>query len=417
MSSKKAEKDLPTLLVIQTNDEDWIKLCSEYSSKFKVIQTTWDKIFLSSYSDLQYPVISIYPSDNPLYPSQKKVIENIKPDLLLIRNLVRYISSRIDSLPDYRNILYGFYHSNIPMINPLSAVIAEIEKPIMYGRLRKIRDKYGEKIFPLIKQYYYPNYSQIGVTPKVPYVLKVSYPHAGFGKIRINDYHDTEDIKSILALHKDYCAIEPYIDVDYELRIVFIAPNYYRVHKRQSMNWKVNFGMTNIREDCEMKPSWKKWIDLIYENYPDLLIFDIDALVDKNGKEYILEVNGSTQGLTPEHGEQDLEHMRDLVVRKMETIIGKDLLSKDNEAKKLFRENKNDIKISKNDNEKDTEIINLKNLVDDYKKKLKDSQNDYQEVLDELNIYKNKRNKISYPLIIIIFGIVILILSIYLYKR
>ena len=417
MSSKKAEKDLPTLLVIQTNDEDWIKLCSEYSSKFKVIQTTWDKIFLSSYSDLQYPVISIYPSDNPLYPSQKKVIENIKPDLLLIRNLVRYISSRIDSLPDYRNILYGFYHSNIPMINPLSAVIAEIEKPIMYGRLRKIRDKYGEKIFPLIKQYYYPNYSQIGVTPKVPYVLKVSYPHAGFGKIRINDYHDTEDIKSILALHKDYCAIEPYIDVDYELRIVFIAPNYYRVHKRQSMNWKVNFGMTNIREDCEMKPSWKKWIDLIYENYPDLLIFDIDALVDKNGKEYILEVNGSTQGLTPEHGEQDLEHMRDLVVRKMETIIGKDLLSKDNESKKLFRENKNDIKISKNDNEKDTEIINLKNLVDDYKKKLKDSENNYQEVLDELNIYKNKRNKISYPLIIIIFGIAILILSIYLYKR
>ena len=417
MSSKKAEKDLPTLLVIQTNDEDWIKLCSEYSSKFKVIQTTWDKIFLSSYSDLQYPVISIYPSDNPLYPSQKKVIENIKPDLLLIRNLVRYISSRIDSLPDYRNILYGFYHSNIPMINPLSAVIAEIEKPIMYGRLRKIRDKYGEKIFPLIKQYYYPNYSQIGVTPKVPYVLKVSYPHAGFGKIRINDYHDTEDIKSILALHKDYCAIEPYIDVDYELRIVFIAPNYYRVHKRQSMNWKVNFGMTNIREDCEMKPNWKKWIDLIYENYPDLLIFDIDALVDKNGKEYILEVNGSTQGLTPEHGEQDLEHMRDLVVRKMETIIGKDLLSKDNEAKKLFRENKNDIKISKNDNEKDTEIINLKNLVDDYKKKLKDSENNYQEVLDELNIYKNKRNKISYPLIIFIFGIAILILSIYLYKR
>ena len=182
MSSKKAEKDLPILLVIQTNDEDWIKLCSEYSSKFKVIQTTWDKIFLSSYSDLQYPVISIYPSDNPLYPSQKKVIENIKPDLLLIRNLVRYISSRIDSLPDYRNILYGFYHSNIPMINPLSAVIAEIEKPIMYGRLRKIRDKYGEKIFPLIKQYYYPNYSQIGVTPNVPYVLKVSYPHAGLAK-------------------------------------------------------------------------------------------------------------------------------------------------------------------------------------------------------------------------------------------
>ena len=77
MSSKKIEKDLPTLLVIQTNDEDWVKLCSEYSSKFKVIQTTWDKIFLSSYSDSQYPMISIYPSDNPLYPSQKILINNL----------------------------------------------------------------------------------------------------------------------------------------------------------------------------------------------------------------------------------------------------------------------------------------------------------------------------------------------------
>ena len=410
MSSKKIEKDLPTLLVIQTKDEDWVKLCSEYSSKFKVIQTTWDKIFLSSYSDLQYPMISIYDSDNP---SQKIIIDNIKPNLLLIRNLVRSISPRIDSTPDYRNILYGFYHSNVPMINELSAIIAEIEKPIMYGRLRKIRDKYGEKIFPLIKQYYYPNYSQIGVTPNVPYVLKVSFPHAGLGKIRINDYHDTEDIKSILALHKDYCAIEPFIDVDYELRIVFIAPNYYRVHKRQSMNWKVNFGMTNIREDCEMKPNWKKWIDLIYENYPDLLIFDIDALVDKNGKEYILEVNGSTQGFTPEHGDQDLEHMRDLVVRKMETILGEELLNKDNEAKKLFIENKKDEKIYKNDNEKDTEIINLKNLVDDYKKKLKVYENNYLEILDELNTYKNKGNKISFQIIIFVISNIILILGIY----
>ena len=414
MSYKKNEKDLPTLLVIQTKDEDWVKLCSEYSSKFKVIQTTWDRIFLSSYSDLKYPMISIYDSDNP---SKKNIIDNIKPSLLLIRNLVRSISPRIDSLPDYRNILYGFYHSNVPMINEISAVIAEIEKPIMYGRLRKIRDKYGEKIFPLIKQYYYPNYSQIGVTPDVPYVLKVSYPHAGLGKIRINDYHDTEDIKSILALHKDYCAIEPFIDVDYELRIVFIAPNYYRVHKRQSMNWKVNFGMTNIREDCEMKPNWKKWIDLIYENYPDLLIFDIDALVDKNGKEYILEVNGSTQGFTPEHGDQDLEHMRDLVVRKMETILGEELLNKDNEAKKLFIENKNNVEIYKNDDEKDTEIVNLKNLVDDFKKKLKESENNYLEILDELNTYKDKGNKKSFQLILFIISIIILIIGIYLFMK
>ena len=423
--AEKNIKNLPTLLVIQTNDEDWAKLCSEYSSKFQVIQTTWDKIYLSSYSDSNFPEITIYPSNNPIYPYQKKIIQNIKPNLILIRNLVRSISPRLDLTPDYRNILYGFYHSNIPMINPLSAVIAEIEKPIMYGRLRKIRDKYGEKIFPLITQYYYPNYSQICITPKVPYVLKVSYPHAGFGKIRIKDHHDTEDIRSILALHKDYCAIEPLIDVDYELRIVFIAPNYYRVHKRQSMNWKVNFGMTNIREDCQMKPRWKKWIDLIYKNYPDMLIFDIDALVDKNGKEYILEVNGSTQGFTPEHENQDLEHMRDLVVRKMEVILGEELLNKENEAKILFKETESEneiINIEKNENqnEKETEIINLKNEVDDYKRKLNDYEKNYEELLEELNIYKKEKKKKWLQLPNIIFfslNIFILILCIYFFKK
>ena len=46
---------IPTLLVIASiNDENWVQLCSEYSTQFRVIQTTWDKISLSSYSDKKY---------------------------------------------------------------------------------------------------------------------------------------------------------------------------------------------------------------------------------------------------------------------------------------------------------------------------------------------------------------------------
>ena len=411
MSSINNTKDLPTLLVIaSTSEEDWVQLCSEYSSKFRVIQTTWDKISLSSYSDTKYPMISIYPNQNPLYPSQKKIFNDIKPSLVLIRNLARYISSKLELVPDFRNILYGFYHSNVPMINELSAIMAEIEKPIMYGRLRKIRDIYGEKNFPLIQQYYYPNYSEICITPKAPYVLKVSFPHAGYGKIRVKDHHEIDDLRSILALHKDYCSIEPLIDVDYELRIVFIAPNYYRVHKRSSLNWKVNYGMSNIREECEMKPEWKKWIDLIYKNYPDMLIFDIDALVDKNGKEYILEVNGSSQGFAPEHGKQDLEHLRDLVIRKMEIILGQELLNEDNEAKKLFNENDNKLNIIDKNYEKDTEIINLKNLVDDLKKKL-DYSNEKSRQLLKKNENGTKR------IFLYILNLIILLIGIFFFIK
>ena len=411
MSEKNKNEPLPTLLVIaSTTEEDWVQLCSEYSSHFRVIQTTWDKISFSSYSDSKHPMVSIYPNNHPKYEDQKVIQNNIKPDLVLIRNLARYISAKIETVPDFRNILYGFYHSNIPMINELSAIIAELEKPIMYGRLRKIRDLYGEKNFPLIQQYYYPNYSEIVVTPNAPYVLKVSYPHAGYGKIRVKDHHDIDDLRSILALHKDYISIEPLIDVDYELRIVFIAPNYYRVHKRTSLNWKVNYGMSNIREECEMKPEWKKWVDLIYKTYPDMLTFDIDALVDKNGKEYILEINGSSQGFAPEHGKQDLAHLRDLVVRRMEVIIGKDLLKEDNETKILFKEEKI-INQKEFNYDKDTEIVNLKNLVDDYKIQLKQIQNKNNDLLKNDEKYRKFMNyfwQIVSLIIIIVSGVFVL---------
>ena len=413
MSSKSKKEHVPTLLVIASkNEENWVNLCSEYSNQFRVIQTTWDKISLSSYSDSKYPIVNVYQNVNPSNSEENDIKNNIKPDLVLIRNLARYISGKIETVPDFRNVLYGFYHSNIPMINELSAIFAELEKPIMYGRLRKIRDIYGEKNFPLIQQYYYPNYSEICVTPSAPYVVKVSFPHAGYGKIRVKDYHDLDDIRSIIALHKDYVAIEPLIDVDYELRIVFIAPNYYRAHKRSSLNWKVNFGMSNIREDCEMKPEWKKWIDLIYKTYPDMLTFDIDALVDKNGKEYILEVNGSSQGFAPEHGNQDLEHLRDLVIRKMEIILNKDLLKSDNEAKKLFKD-ENKINIKDINYEKDTEIVNLKNTLDDYRCNLNNMRNKYKVLKERYESNENKKKNY----LIFLLNIIIIALGVYIFKN
>ena len=178
------------------------------------------------------------------------------------------------------------------------------------------------------------------------------------------------------------------------------------------MNWKVNFGMSNIREDCEMKPEWKKWIDLIYKTYPDMLTFDIDAIVDKKGKEYILEVNGSTQGFTPEHGQQDLEHLRDLVIRKMEIILNKDLLKSDNEAKKLFMED-NKINVKDINYEKDTEIVNLKNTIDDYRCKLNNIQNKYNSLAKK---YKSNGNKTKNWLIFLL-NIIIIALGVYIFKN
>ena len=164
-----------------------------------------------------------------------------------------------------------------------------------------------------------------------------------------------------------------------------------------------------------MKPEWKKWIDLIYKTYPDMLTFDIDAIVDKKGKEYILEVNGSTQGFTPEHGQQDLEHLRDLVIRKMEIILNKDILKSDNEAKKLFMDD-NKINVKDINYEKETEIVNLKNTIDDYRCKLNNIQNKYNILEEKYESNGNKGNKIK-NLLIYLLNIVIICLGIYIFKN
>ena len=161
-----------------------------------------------------------------------------------------------------------------------------------------------------------------------------------------------------------------------------------------------------------MKPEWKKWVDLIYKTYPDMLTFDIDALVDKKGKEYILEVNGCCQGFAPETEKEDLEHLRDLVIRKMEVILNKDLLNEDNETKKLFKEN-NKIKLEEINFEKDTEIVNLKNAADDYRIKLNNMKKKY-DALDKK--FKSNGNRIQ-NLFIFILNIIIIILGIYIFKN
>ena len=391
------KSELPTLLVIGNPEENWTELCKEYSSHFKVEQARWDEIFLCNYHDTKHSHISLAPSSEPNCERQKTIRNNIHPTLVLIRMMCHYIGGRLGETPDYRNILYGLYHANIPMINALEDVIAEIEKPIMYGRLRKIRDKYGQDKFPLIPQCYYPEFKSIGFPPSEPFVLKVGFPHAGYGKMRIKDRDELEDIKSIIAINNTYSAAEPLIKTAYELRIVFIAPDYYRAHQRIGPGWKVNFGMANEREDVEMNKRWKNWIDWIFEEFPTMVTFDIDAIVDENGNEYILELNGSSQGFAPEHGNDDLKHMREMVIMKMEEITGKKI--RKDQSKENFFVQRNIMKNkmipqiqSKEKNEMEIELINLRNKIETQQRDLNILENKVQRYS---NIIKTKDNQIK----------------------
>ena len=315
-----SEKKLPIVLVIGPFDEDWYKICEDCKDKFQIEQANFEDIGISSYETTS--VITLHPPTKIKYEFQrdKRVIT---PSLVLVRSSVRFCSSRVHNNFDFRNVLYGIIHANIPMINPLPAALYDLERPIMFGILKDIQQKIGEENFPLIPQYYYSESREMIISPETPFVIKYSYPHAGYGKIRVRDQHDFEDIRSIVAIDNYYCAAEPLIDVDYELRVAFIAPDYYRVHKRTSGNWKVNYGYMNFREDVDMNPMFKMWIDAVRKYVPGMDCFAIDAIVDKNGNYYILELNGSAQGFAPEHEDEYLDHLKKLVISRLDEILNK----------------------------------------------------------------------------------------------
>lgn len=360
------------------------------------MQANFEDIGISSYSD--YPIVSISPPKEIIHESQKK-IQVITPSLVVVRSCVHYVSRKCGENPDYRNILYGFIHANIPMINSYEALLFDLERPILFGILKKISARVGLENFPLIEQTYYSDSSEMITAPATPFVIKYSFPHAGFGKIRVRNHDDFADVRSIVAIDNHYCAAEPLIDSDYELRIVFISPNYYRCQKRSSLNWKVNYGGPNVREEVEMNAMYKMWVDEVRKEIPGMLCFAIDAIVDKQGKHYILEVNGSSQGFTPEHKEESLLMLKKLVISKLDENSQKNVkevvkIDDDLAVKNVNLEN--EIRDLKSENEKKNEEI------DQLKRKL---------VLSYAAL--KKKNSVIYSKIAICFAIVIAMVIIY----
>lgn len=395
INMSEAKKDLPVVLVVCGGTENWFDLCADFTDQFTIEQATWENITLVSYYDK--PLVELLPEDHPINERQKNR-RVIKPSLVLVRNLFKSIPYKLGRMPNYKNILYGFAHICIPMINGLGAILAESERPLMYGRLKEIKNKLGADAFPLIEQCYFSEQMTIICPPPTPFVLKISYPHAGFGKIRVFDYHEMDDLKNIIAIHNDYCSCEPLIDSKYELRIVYIAPDYYRVHKRTSMSWKVNQGMSAVFEDVEMNERYKLWVDAVKNTYRDMETFAIDAIVDKNGKEFILEVNGSSHGLAPDHCDEDLQHLRSLVISRLNEITGS--VVKQEEAADMV------------EIDKDVQIINLKNKIEDLEQEAQRVSNALESTQSYCSELKGSKKAPTHYIYIIILLIILLISSI-----
>jgi len=146
---------------------------------------------------------------------------------------------------------------------------------------------------------------------------KVAHGQAGYGKMKVEDCKMFKDLASVMAMSTDYVTAEPFLKGDYDIRIQKIG-DHYRCWKRVSVSgeWKTNTG-TSMVTPLELKPEYKMWADKASGLFGGLDILTVDAIHGYDGKEYILEVNGSSSGFMPDTADADNGHVRELVLNRM----------------------------------------------------------------------------------------------------
>ena len=81
-------------------------------------------------------------------------------------------------------------------------------------------------------------------------------------------------------------------------------------------NWKTNVGQS-ILEEVDIQERHKVWIDAVSEMFGGLAICSLEALVAKDGREFIIEANDCAMGLLGESQEEDRKKIAEVVMEKM----------------------------------------------------------------------------------------------------
>jgi len=328
MAGEAAPEQKPlTLLVIQIDDYDWPAIFKGFTlqdgRKIRVIQTGWEQIQVhaDTYSSarLCVEVFKLAPSAGKSEaalagrPAASPSHMTVQPDFLLIRNEVK--------MPhfDGRSRLDGFVFADIPSVNSLHSVNTFCSRAAMQGYLHRLNRRLGEDTFPVMAQHFCSSHRSLMYGYTFPAVVKVGSAHAGIGKMLINDHHQMSDFRSVLAMMPDeHCFVEPFVRGEGDLRIQKIG-KHYRAFRRMDISgeWKTNTGTSHL-EHVEVEERWKLWADSAAEMFGGLDILTVDAIVEEGtGKEYILEVNGTSSGLAPDCADEDNGHIRDLVLERM----------------------------------------------------------------------------------------------------
>jgi len=317
-------------------------------------QTRWKYMHVES-SAQEKLVCELSANESPFQGTSQENERIVKPDFLLFRNFPTELHDI-----NFRPLIMGLCFSGISGVNSPMSVLRSMDRPVVHAEMLRIRDRLGKEKFPVIDMKFHPNtYNSTKrriITLEFPTVIKVGTAHAGFGKIVVRNKNEYNDVESILAMSTEYFTEEPLIQHDYEFRVQVIGPHVRCFRRNSDSSWKNNWG--NVRfNDHPWREKYQIWVDEVRQIFGGLDMFALDVLhrsnkstsqkgKDNNQKsdlkdeveeeDFIIEINDSAMGLDYDFEVEDLKHIRELVLQRMnerfcgvplQNYVGKYILS------------------------------------------------------------------------------------------
>jgi len=179
-----------------------------------------------------------------------------------------------------------------------------------------LKKKLGHDNFPLIPIKFYPNVQENVLTVEKNVVAKVGTSHAGYGKMKFHENDDFKDFSTLLAMYNDYITVEPFVKNIGDIRVQKIGDHLRAFKRICKEGWKGNVSYSEV-VDISVTDQYKIWMKEVSSSFGGLDICSLDAVIDEKGNHTILEVNDCCTGFLEKYENEDFDHVRELVMKKL----------------------------------------------------------------------------------------------------